>query len=240
MLVRVGQRHPEALRDRRKGRSLESPTSSATAGASAANRSWVHARGISWPSRSCGRAPRPSVPPRRAAAARHGRRQRERVAQQRVADARSNHRCCQQRGDVAQPTRGKAAAARVQAVDQVKQRAGPVGLAVGNGGSGEQEPEGAFDQRHGHRADTGERNDAPEPSRAVLARCPRRRDHDDGQDDRRQALDQQVLRHRHNLVPGVRRDQLGAGGGHIQIRRPNRQARHPRHGKADAPPRPAR
>jgi len=48
----------------------------------------------------------------------------------------------------------------------VKERAGAAGLAVGNGG-GEHKSEGALDQRHGHRADAGEHDDASEPARTA-------------------------------------------------------------------------
>ena len=51
--------------------------------------------------------------------------------------------------------------------------------------------------------------------------------------DRREALDQQILRARHALVSGIRRDHPRVGGGHIQVRRPNQQARHPRGDKGD-------
>ena len=183
---------------------------------------------------------------------RHGRRLRERVVEHEVADAGGDHRRRQRHGEVAQPARKRAAAeARqgdggerhrrerehlraVKAVDQVKQRAGAAALAAGSRGAREHESEGALGERDDHGADTGEHNGASEPVRTPAAGRPPQRDHDDGEGNRRQALDQQVLGHRHTLMSGVGREHLRVRRGHIEVRRPNREAGQPRHDKGDA------
>ena len=182
---------------------------------------------------------------------RHERGRRQGAVQEQVADAGDHQRHGQQPSRVPQPARQHPGAVNqrgagpghrrqgehldaVQAVDRREQEPGPAGVAEQDYPAGERKPDGALEQRHDGRADTGHHRGPGELlGTATAGGLPQRQDHD-GQGDRGHAMDQQRLDHCHAPVAGVGGDHPAAGGGHIRIRRPHAQPYRPGRRVGDA------